>query len=522
MELPASWKQVGVAGGARALLDAVLREAVERKGSALPMAAGGAGDLKRLQLRLAGNIPLDPADTQTEPADGWYPGYGEAGAVDAALAVVCGGALGVKGCRVAESQALIRAGRGESHNPQKCGGGDQVLHCDVPAEVEASVGGMSVAFVTGAQGTHVWCAEHCGAPRRLVELPPYTATVLPAATGVHAGATFRRDNCILHTCVAHDGQRFDEVVAASAHGSTRVFLDAVDNCVADPKVATPQASICAFPWHGLLRLVGTAAPPRTPDTPAAGLRRATQRPAKGARYRRPKGHTIVNARSAGNERCLRFVLERRHPLRGPTGPPSDDPFVPPCLSGCRPGFEETRQWRHKNGRSAHHRLARPTQLRLDGSAPQGEGKCFCPATSFAAGTMKVTRSEFRSLQSNVDFETLADEVLACDYHLQGIPVPDTAADFFKAATSGTCLIGCHINGHPHWVAYNGWAGVLYEPAFDNVVVFEAKDFVGDAAANINRALSNVSVTDIDVCGLLWKKSNQKPRRRRGKKRKRAR
>lgn len=515
MELPTSWRQVGVVGGARALLDAVLRTAVEQKGRALPIAAGGAADLKRLQLRLAGNIPLDPADTQTEPANGWYPGYGEAGAVDAALAVVCGGALGVGGCKVVESQALIRIGRGEGHEPQMCGGGDQVLHCDVPAEVEASVGGMSVAFVTGAQGTHVWCAEHCGAPRRLVVLPPYSATVLPAATGVHAGATFRRDNCILHTYVAHDAARFDAAVAASAHGSTRVFLDAVDNCVADPRTVQTKASVCAF-WLGL------GLGPPAPNTLFDGLRRAAQGRAKGARYRRPKGYTVVNARSAANKRCLRFVLERRHPLRGPTGPPSDNPSVPPCLSGCRPGLKETLQVRHKNGRSANYRLAKPTQLRLDGSAPQGEGKCFCPAISFAAGTIKVTRSEFRDLQSNVDFETLAGEVLACDYYLQAISVPDTAADFFKGATSGTYIIGCRIGGHPHWVAYNGWAGVLYEPAFDNVVVFEAKDFVGDAAANINRALSDVSITNIDVCGLLWQKSDQKPRRRRSKKRKRSR
>ena len=166
-------------------VEEALNEAHSNEQHAVPIAIGGQPDGDRRQLRLEG-------------VDG-YGGYGGVNGLKQAFVALLERSRGRKFGSY-EFAALLRTGKGQSHDTTRKGPGSQTFHCDVVGAVNDAVGGMSVCFVTGHQSSHIWVTEDCGAEqRRMIYLPPKTATIAPGSTGVHAGGTFKSDNAILHT-----------------------------------------------------------------------------------------------------------------------------------------------------------------------------------------------------------------------------------------------------------------------------------------------------------------------------------
>lgn len=144
---------------------------------------------------------------------------------------------------------------------------------------------------------------------------------------------------------------------------------------------------------------------------------------------------------------------------------------------------------------------------LAGLAPRLEGQCFMPAITWAAGTVKVTAPWFRATVIQASPQMLVEHVVPRGYFLERV-TKMSAAGLFRSGTTGMYIILCTLdNGHSHYIAYDGWRGVIYEPLDNELVVLESRD-LEDAKTGIHpivRLRQKLHIKDFRGVYQLWKK-----------------
>ena len=274
-DLPHGWGRVST-GGARRHIVRAIAALVGAKRQAIPIALEGDPDWHRLNLRAAGNGVFGETTHQEaspKPDGGWYEGHGHLDPLLCELRRVFRGVPELQECDVVELSGLIREGYGANHDYlSSAAGGNQIAHCDVTTQVDDAVGGTSVVFITGDQESHMWSgsADNCSS-FELVPLPAHTATTVPGSTGVHAGATFKWDNCLLHAYLPHNRAKFEAAVLA-ANKPVWACLDLVEKC------SEAEAALAAGDAGGVPPL-GVGSPEKTqssvtddrPSKPVAAL-----------------------------------------------------------------------------------------------------------------------------------------------------------------------------------------------------------------------------------------------------------
>ena len=139
---------------------------------------------------------------------------------------------------------------------------------------------------------------------------------------------------------------------------------------------------------------------------------------------------------------------------------------------------------------------------MRGSAPQYEGQCFLPAITFAAGTIRVTPAVWRGIAMDVTFEELREQVYRQGYFLKDYHF-STVLDFFLKTSSGMWIMRCYLRGELHWIGYDGWRGVVYEPALDKLLILEKKDL---SEKGVEKILEKLEIDRIVCYGQLWIKT----------------
>ena len=145
---------------------------------------------------------------------------------------------------------------------------------------------------------------------------------------------------------------------------------------------------------------------------------------------------------------------------------------------------------------------------LTGLAPRLEGQCFMPAITWAAGTVKVTAAWFRSCVTHVSPKVLMTHIFPRGYFLERV-TKTSAAGLFRSGTTGMYIVLCTLNnGHRHYIGYDGWRGVIYEPLSNELVVLDSKD-LEDAKTGIHpiaQLRKKLHVKDFRGVFQLWKKT----------------
>ena len=206
------------------------------------------------------------------------------------------------------------------------------------------------------------------------------------------------------------------------------------------------------------------------------------------------------------------VLDSIAGLAHPRAPSLTRTFPGTKLHEARTGFPlREKQFRGRERVSATYRqLAHSRYLmkNLTGMAPQLEGQCFMPAITWAAGTVTVTAAWFRSCVTHVSPKMLMTHIFPRGYFLERV-TKASAAGLFRSGATGMYIVLCTLkSGHRHYIGYDGWRGVIYEPLSNDLVVLDGKD-MEDAKTGIHPIVQlreKLCVKDFRGVYQLWKKT----------------
>ena len=126
--------------------------------------------------------------------------------------------------------------------------------------------------------------------------------------------------------------------------------------------------------------------------------------------------------------------------------------------------------------ATYHQLAHQTypMRNMTGLGPQLQGQCFKPVITFLTATIKVTSSEFCDTATYVSITMLNQHINTHKYLLH--KESDTYAfDLFRSGAMGMHMVSCMTDGHPHYIRYDGWRGVIYEPMNNDLASLDAED-----------------------------------------------
>ena len=219
------------------------------------------------------------------------------------------------------------------------------------------------------------------------------------------------------------------------------------------------------------------------------------------------GHSVV-----GGPTLSQPLLDSIAGLAHPRAPSLARTFPGTKLHEARMEFPlREKQFRGRERVSATYRqLAHSRYLmkNLTGMAPQLEGQCFMPAITWAAGTVTVTAAWFRSFATHVSPRMLMTHIFPRGYFLERV-TKASAAGLFRSGATGMYIILCTLeSGHRHYIGYDGWRGVIYEPLSNDLVVLDGKD-MEDAKTGIHpivQLCQKLCVKDFRGVYQLWKKT----------------
>ena len=108
------------------------------------------------------------------------------------------------------------------------------------------------------------------------------------------------------------------------------------------------------------------------------------------------------------------------------------------------------------------------------------------------------QQRLRNFQQDVSFTTLQGHIRGLVHFLEQetFGAGDATDNFFRDA-DGMRVASCTIKGHPHWIAYDGWRGVLYEPLNDELVCIDHGDLVPDEHCRLPRIKAMLGALGID-------------------------
>lgn len=158
--------------------------------------------------------------------------------------------------------------------------------------------------------------------------------------------------------------------------------------------------------------------------------------------------------------------------------------------------------------TTYHQVAHSCYLMKDltGLAPQLEGQCFMPVITWIAGNIKITSATFRDYATDVSSSILNDHIIGNGYYLER-ETKANAGELFMSGAPGMYMILCElVSGHLHYIGYDGWRGVIYEPLGNELVGLDANDLEKekDGTHPIRRLRQHLDIKCFKQVHQLWK------------------
>ena len=142
---------------------------------------------------------------------------------------------------------------------------------------------------------------------------------------------------------------------------------------------------------------------------------------------------------------------------------------------------------------------------MTGLAPQLEGQCFKPVITWMAGTIAITSAMFRGFATYVTVKMLKGHIISRGYCLR--KEKKSAVDLFRSGAPGMYMIPCTlVSEHDHYIGYDGWRGVIYEPLGNELVALDSKDLKNTKSGThpIVRLRRKLRIKDFGPVYQLWK------------------
>jgi len=233
-----------------------------------------------------------------------------------------------------------------------------------------------------------------------------------------------------------------------------------------------------------------------PQGLVAGFHEAGPRPPKrGRSWCKPGGAVNIQAKDIDSKKLV-FLLARESPLRRKLLTEADAQKIPLGLASGSDTARARKEFRAgATGTGAGSTYVQVKTTKFLFARASETGKCFAPATAFACGTVKCTSPQFRGLDRGVAGASPAEllvEMESKGYYLERVHYLDEHA-FFSTCGSGAWIIHCAIGPElaAHYIAYDAWRGVLYEPYNNEVEVIKLEDLEGRGAFKARRTAGGV-------------------------------
>ena len=143
---------------------------------------------------------------------------------------------------------------------------------------------------------------------------------------------------------------------------------------------------------------------------------------------------------------------------------------------------------------------------LTGLAPRLEGQCFIPVITWIAGNIKITSATFRDYATDVSSKILNRHIIRNGYYLEH-ETKTNAGELFMSGAPGMYMVLCElVSGHLHYIGYDGWRGVIYEPLGNELVGLDANDLekAKDGTHSIKRLRQYLDIKCFKQVYQLWK------------------